>query len=240
MYTFEIIMKKLFITLALSSLIGVGCILIGFFYSEDVIFHGFTIVGICILLGIAVKIMDQLIDEIKAKSYRIWIVPLAIFIPSSMAYLALTEEPVVGMVIGTAIGILIAGKLDHPAYVISVILFIALVFIAFLLQVINIEATTFYIIPVAATGSFLDEFGHERWRNNKKVITFIFKHRFFLKTFAFFGVMLGFAQPIHLVGFLCFDIFYDLVETVYQHDDINKKSMPKSSQLKLNKEAKNA
>ena len=233
-------MKKLFITLAVSSLISVGCILIGILYSREPIFHGFTIVGICILLGIAVKIMDQLIDEIKVKSYRIWIIPLAIFISSSMVYLALTEEPVIGMVIGTAIGILIAGKLDHPAYVVSIILFIGLIITTFLSQVIAIEATTFYIIPVAATGSFLDEFGHERWGNNKKVLTFIFKHRFFLKTFAFIGVVGGFAQPIHLIGFLCFDIFYDLVETAYRHDYIRKKTIPHSSKLGVNIGAKNA
>lgn len=232
-------MKKMSITLAISFLIGIVCILIGFYYYENTIFYGFAIVGICILLGITTKIMDLIIDEIKVKSYRIWIIPLAIFIPSAMAYLALTEEPVVGMVIGAAIGMLVAGKLDHPAYIVSVVLFIVLVFIAFLLQIINIEVTTFYIIPVAAAGSFLDEFGHERWGNNKKVITFIFKHRFFLKTFAFFGVVAGFAQPAHLIGFICFDIFYDLVDTAYQHDATNKKSMPHSSKLGLNKEAKN-
>jgi hypothetical protein len=219
-------MKKVVFILAISSIIGVGCILIGFSYPKNTVFHGFTIVGICVFLGIAVKIMDQLIDEIKVKSYRLWIIPLAIFIPTSMTYLALTEEPVIGMVIGTVIGILIAGKLDHPAYIVSVILFIALVFIAFALQVINIEATTFYIIPVAATGSFLDEFGHERWKSNKKSITFVFKHRFFLKTFAFFGVIFGFAKLIHFIGFLCFDIFYDLIDTAGQYDAISKKFIP--------------
>lgn len=205
---------------------GIGCISLGFSYPKNIVFHGFTIVGICVLLGVAVKTMDQLIDEIKVKSYRLWIVPLAIFIPTSMAYLALTEEPVIGMVLGTVIGILIAGKLDHPAYVISVILFITLVSIAFVLHLINIEVTTFYIIPVAAAGSFLDEFGHERWKSNKKSITFIFKHRFFLKTFAFFGVIIGFAQPIHFIGFLCFDIFYDLVDTASRYDAVSKKFVP--------------
>ncbi|MBE3094458.1 MAG: hypothetical protein IMZ52_05460, partial [Actinobacteria bacterium] len=205
---------------------GIGCISLGFSYPKNIVFHGFTIVGICVLLGVAVKTMDQLIDEIKVKSYRLWIVPLAIFIPTSMAYLALTEEPVIGMVLGTVIGILIAGKLDHPAYVISVILFITLVSIAFVLHIINIEVTTFYIIPVAAAGSFLDEFGHERWKSNKKSITFIFKHRFFLKTFAFFGVIIGFAQPIHFIGFLCFDIFYDLVDTASRYDAVRKKFVP--------------
>lgn len=204
----------------------IGCISLGFSYPKNIVFHGFTIVGICVLLGVAVKTMDQLIDEIKVKSYRLWIVPLAIFIPTSMAYLALTEEPVIGMVLGTVIGILIAGKLDHPAYVISVILFITLVSIAFVLHLINIEVTTFYIIPVAAAGSFLDEFGHERWKSNKKSITFIFKHRFFLKTFAFFGVIIGFAQPIHFIGFLCFDIFYDLVDTASRYDAVRKKFVP--------------
>jgi hypothetical protein len=186
-----------------------------------------------------VKTMDQLIDEIKIKSYRIWIVPLAIFIPTSMVYLALTEEPVIGMVIGTVIGILVAGKLDHPAYLVSVILFVTLVLIAFALQVITIEVTTVYIIPVAATGSFLDEFGHEKWKSNKKSITFIFKHRFFLKTFAFFGVILGFAQPIHLIGFLCFDIFYDLVETASRHDIIDKKSIHNRPQAEFNEGVNN-
>ncbi|MBE3121668.1 MAG: hypothetical protein IMZ58_05605 [Thermoplasmata archaeon] len=210
----------------ISLIMGIGCISLGFSYPKNIVFHGFTIVGICVLLGVAVKTMDQLIDEIKVKSYRLWIVPLAIFIPTSMAYLALTEEPVIGMVLGTVIGILIAGKLDHPAYVISVILFITLVSIAFVLHIINIEVTTFYIIPVAAAGSFLDEFGHERWKSNKKSITFIFKHRFFLKTFAFFGVIIGFAQPIHFIGFLCFDIFYDLVDTASRYDAVRKKFVP--------------
>ena len=233
-------MKKILFILAISSLIGMGFTLIGFSYLQDPIFHGFTIVGICILLGIAVKSMDLLIDEIKAKSYRIWVIPLAIFIPTAMVYLALTEEPVVGMVIGTVIGILIAGKLDHPAYVASAILFIALIFIAFLLEIISIELTTIYIIPVAATGSFLDEFGHERWKVNNRTITFMFKHRFFLKAFAFLGVVAGFAQPIHLIGFLCFDVFYDLTETAYRYDDIGKKLISHSSQPRLNKEVKDA
>ena len=216
-------MKKLVFILAISFLIGIGCILIGFFYQNNIVFHGFTIVGICVLLGVAVKTMDQLIDEIKIKSYRLWILPLALFIPSSMAYLALTEGPVIGMVIGTVIGLLITGKIDHLAYFVSIVLFIILVFFASVLHMINIEITTFYIIPVAAVGSFLDEFGHEHWKSNKKSVTFIFKHRFFLKMFAFFGVLLGFAQPIHFIGFLCFDIFYDLVDTANRYDVKSKK-----------------
>jgi hypothetical protein len=213
-------MKKLVFILAISFLIGIGCILIGFFYQNNIVFHEVVIVGICILLGAAVKTLDYIVDEIKMKPYRLWIVPLALFIPSSMAYLAFTEGPVIGMVIGTVIGLIITGKIDHLAYIASIILFILLVFFASVLHMITIEVTTFYIIPVAAAGSFLDEFGHDHWKSNKKSITFIFKHRFFLKMFAFFGVILGFAQPIHFIGFLCFDIFYDLIDTAGQYDAI--------------------
>jgi hypothetical protein len=205
---------------------GFICIILGFTFHQNILSHGFIIIDICVLLGVTTKTMDQLIDEIKVKSYRLWIIPLAIFIPGSMAYLALTEGPVIGMVIGTVIGLVVAGKIDHPAYVISIILFIALIFFAFALHIIHIEVTTVYIIPVAAAGSFLDEFGHERWKSNSKSINFIFKHRFFLKTFAFFGVVLGFALPIHFIGFLCFDICYDLVDAASRSDVKSKKFIP--------------
>jgi hypothetical protein len=228
-------MKKFVFILAISFFVGIGCVLIGFSYQNNIVFRGLVIVGICILLGAAVKTMDHIIDEIKMKPYRLWIVPLAFFISSSMAFLALTEGPVIGMVIGTVIGLLLTGKIDHLAYVASIVLFIILVFFVSVLHMITIEITTFYIIPVAAAGSFLDEFGHEHWKSNKKSITFIFKHRFFLKTFAFFGVILGFALPVHFVGFLCFDIFYDLVDTASRYDMKSKKFVPAEfSQDELN------
>lgn len=232
-------MKKFVFMLIISIMIGTGLFLIGITYPNDTSFHGLIIVGLCVLLGMAVKTLDQLIDQIKVKSYRIWIIPLAIFIPSSMAYLALTEEPVVGMVIGAVVGMLIAGKLDHPAYIISVIIFIFLIFIAVLYQIMTIESTTIYIVPVAAIGSFLDEFCHEHYKKNEKFVKFFLKHRFFLKIFAFFGVLAGFAKPVHLIGFLCFDIFYDLINTSYKID--NKKIILKNnSLLEINKGANNA
>jgi len=221
-------------------MIGFVLVLFGFIYEDNQLFNGLIIIGLCILLGATVKTLDLIIDQIKSKSYKIWIIPLAIFIPSSMAYLALTEEPVIGMVIGAVIGMLIAGKIDHFSYVFSIIMFILLIIIAIFFKIITIETTTYYIIPVAAAGSFFDEFGHEKYSKNKKVVKFIFKHRFFLKIFAFLGVIVGFAQPIHLTGFICFDIFYDLIEMSYELDFF--KNIPKNnnSKLKLNREVKNA
>ena len=57
---------------------------------------------------------------------------------------------------------------------------------------------------------------------------------FFLKAFAFIGFILGFAHLIHLIGFLCFDIFYDLVDTAWQNDIIGEKFMPNVSEGRLN------
>lgn len=228
-------MKKLIFILALSSLIGFGSFLIGLLYSDDTYLYGFTIVGICTLLGITIKTMDQLIDKKKVKSNRIWIILMTIFITVAMTYLALTEEPVIGMVIGTVIGLMIAGKLDHSAYLVITLLFIALIFVAYLMQIIHVELTTFIIIPVAATGSFLDEFVHERWQSNNWIITFIFKHRFFLKVFALLGVLVEFAQPIHFIGFLCFDIFYDIIGTAYRYDNKAKKQISNSIKTNINK-----
>jgi len=203
---------------------SVVLVILEFSYPENNVFNGFIVVGLCILLGITVKVMDQLIDEIKRSSSKILIVPFGIFIPTAMVYLALTEEPVIGMVIGAVIGLLIAGKLDHPMYIVSVVIFIALIFVVYIIHIIAIEATTFYIIPVAAIGSFLDEYGHDRY-DDWKIAKFVFKHRFFLKIFAFLGFVLGFAQLAHLIGFLCFDIFYDLVDVAWQRDTTSKKFM---------------
>ena len=217
-------MKSIVSIIALSSILGVVFVILEFFSPENSMFNGFIVVGLCILLGITVKVMDQLIDEIKHSSSKILIVPFGIFIPTAMAYLALTEEPVVGMVIGAVIGLLIAGKLDHPMYIVSVVLFITLIFMVYIMHIITIEITTFYIIPVAAAGSFLDEFGHDKYQNGK-IIKFVFKHRIFLKIFAFLGFILSFAQLVHLIGFLCFDIFYDLVDIAWQRNITSEKFM---------------
>ena len=215
-------MRPIIFILPLSILLGALFILLSFFL-ETSFSNGFIVVGLCILLGLAVKMMDILIDEIKVKSYKIWIIPLGIFIPVSMAYLALTEEPVIGMVIGAAIGLLLAAKLDHIMYKVSVVLFVILIIIGYTFKIINVETTTFYIIPIAAIGSFLDEFGHERWKSNKKIIMFILNHRFFLKSCAALGFILGYANLFHLIGFLCFDIFYDITDSVFQDKNTKKR-----------------
>jgi hypothetical protein len=218
-------MRHILSVITLFALFSIFLVTLGLINPDNTIFTWCIVVGLCILLGIAIKLMDILIDEVKNRNYKFLIIPLAVFIPTAMAYLALSEEPVVGMVLGTVIGLLLAGKLDHPMYIVSVVFFIIFIFIANIMSFTSLEITTIYIIPVAATGSFLDEFGHEKY-DRGDILSFMFKHRFFLKIFAFLGFLLGFAQLVHLIGFLCFDLLYDILESAWQSDIKRIQIMP--------------
>ncbi|UCE74365.1 MAG: hypothetical protein JSV56_01315 [Methanomassiliicoccales archaeon] len=183
-------------------------IILGFILNSG----GASLVGICILLGFLIKSMDQFIDEPRYKKYRILIAPFAVIIPLTIGYLAYVHDPVFGMVIGTALGLILTGKIDHPAFIIGIIGFIIIIVILVLAGGLEIAITSIYIIPFAFIGCFADEIGHEKMseRTQPKSLKLFFEHRFALKIAAVICTVLGFAQVIHLVAFLCFDIAYDI------------------------------
>lgn len=176
------------------------------------------LIGLCILLGAIIKLLDQIIDIGRAYNHKMWVAVIALIIPISLTYLAVTEGPVIGMVVGTVIGLILTRKIDHPAYIASIGFFFLFVFMTLGFESIQVPTETFLIIPVAAAGSFLDEFGHDRWKSGNKYISFFLEHRFFLKIFAFIGMLVGFAQFIHFLGFLSFDIAYDITNRLYSPD----------------------
>jgi hypothetical protein len=173
---------------------------------------GARLVGICLLLGFLIKSMDQFIDESRYKKYRILIGPFAVSIPLVIGYLAYVHDPVFGMVIGTALGLVLTRKIDHPAFVVGIIGFIVIIVILVLAGGLEIATTSIYIIPFAFIGCFADEIGHEKMseRTEPKALKLFFEHRFALKVAAVICTALGFAQIIHLVAFLCFDIAYEI------------------------------
>lgn len=203
-------MKKTPVILISLAFFGVAIALMGEFNENN----GLILIGICLILGFLVKLTDQLIDDKTMKKYRFLILPFAIAIPILMIYIADINDPVFGMVIGTAFGLLVAGKLDHPAYIISVVTFIVVIILLKCFDIINITDTSIYLIPLAFCGAFGDEFGHEKVtkKNTNKVITLFFKHRFALKTAAIIGVLIDWAEIIHFIGFLCFDLGYEIVD----------------------------
>ena len=197
------------ISLILLAILGIGLSIAGFIADSS----GAILIGLCLILGLDVKLTDQLIDDRSMSRYRFLIFPFALLVPILMGYLAMAHDPVFGMVIGTAIGLLLSGKLDHIAYIVSAIGFIAVMVAFIVLLNVDIAMTSIYIIPVACIGAFGDEFGHEKvsQRETHKAITFFFQHRFFLKALSALCVVLSWARIIHFIGFLCFDLSYDVV-----------------------------
>jgi hypothetical protein len=204
------------IILILFAIIGLIVTGTGFLWVNDDV----TLIGLCIILGLDVKFIDQLIDDDTMKPHRKFAIPLALLIPILMGYLATIHDPVFGMVLGTAAGLLLAGKLDHPAFLIAAVGFMCGMIAFVVIRDISIATTSYYLIPMAAFGSYGDEFGHERIRhgNFPNWVVQFFEHRFLLKSVAAFSVLIGFADMIHLIGFLCWDATYDSVAYVWKMD----------------------
>jgi len=75
---------------------------------------------------------------------------------------------------------------------------------------------TFYLIPMALAGSFLDEFIHEKTARKQDIVYTFFDHRPLPKMTAFIATIIGFAGAVHLVGFLFFDVAYDVVAWLWR------------------------
>jgi hypothetical protein len=201
-------MKRAVLGLSVLGLFAIMLIVSEFAF-EDL---GLALVGFCILLGLLIKGTDQLIDEPRLKRFRALMFPSAVAIPIIIGYLAYAHDPVFGMVIGTALGLLLTGKIDHPALAVGVVGFIGIIIFLFLISSLEIAVTSIYIIPFAFIGCYADEVGHEKMsqRTQPKSLVLFFEHRFALKVTAVICTALGFAQIIHLIAFLCFDIAYDI------------------------------
>lgn len=193
--------------------LGISISAIGFVLANENI----ILIGLCIVLGLDVKLVDQLIDDDSMKPYRTLAFPLAIIIPILMGYLATIHDPVFGMVMGTAIGLLLSGKLDHPVFIMAAVGFIIAMTVFIILFNVSIAETTMYLIPMVTFGAYGDEYGHERIQKGKYSgwIEFFFEHRFLLKTVAVICMIVGFADIIHLAGFLCWDASYDAVAWIW-------------------------
>jgi hypothetical protein len=174
-----------------------------------------SLVGLCVLLAFCIKGMDQAVDLDSMATHRRLSYPLALGVPIITIYLAISHDPVFGLVMGTAIGLLLAGKWDHPSFYVAGIGFIVFMIGFILVFRVPIAITSFFLIPMAAAGNWLDEFTHERTAG-KGGLEHFFEHRPVLKIIALFAVLIGFAEWIHLAGLLAFDISYDYIAMVWK------------------------
>jgi hypothetical protein len=201
-------MKRALLALSVLGLFGVLLVVVEFAVTGI----GFGLVGFCILLGLLIKSTDQLIDDARLYEFRFLIFPFAIAIPLIVGYLAYLHDPVFGMVLGTALGLILTGKIDHPAFVVGIFGFIVIIVTLTIMGTLEIADTSIYIIPFAFIGCYTDEIGHEKMseKTQPKYLKFFFEHRFALKVAATICTVIGFAQFIHLIAFFCFDITYDV------------------------------
>jgi len=183
----------------------------GFLVEEDWL----IVPGLCFLLGFLVKLIDQFIDEHGGREKRA-ILAISLAIPLIMGYMALRYSPVFGMVMGAGFGLLLAGKMDHPGYIVSLTGF--MVFIAAAVHLLGgeISRESMFIAPVAFAGSFSDEYIHEKTPGTMGRVHDVFEHRPALKAAAFVCTAIGWAEWVHFVGFICFDIAYDLVAWLWR------------------------
>jgi len=178
--------------------------------------EGATLIGLCVLLGLSIKGMDQAVDLDSMSGRRHFAYLFAAGIPVITIYLALHEDPVFGMILGTAIGLLLAGKWDHPSFFVAGIGFIVFSFGFILLFDVEIATTSYYLVPMAAVGNYLDEFAHDRTAGTGGRAERYMEHRPILKVVGLIAVLIGFAEWIHLAGLLAFDLSYDLIAVVWK------------------------
>lgn len=139
---------------------------------------------------------------------------------SAFLFGLLTSESVfsASLILGIIIGVTLSKKVDRPNMVFGLIL--TLVFAVYF----GVQTPTLWLLTGVAFFTFIDEVGHEKHRQKKGVPAFFFQYRLSLKLAMIFLTLCAQIQALHLMGFLCFDLCYDLTSYL-----INKAWAPQSA-----------
>lgn len=129
----------------------------------------------------------------------------------------LTSESVFSssLLLGIIIGVTLAKKVDRPNMVFGLIL--TLVFAVCF----GVQTPTPWLLAGVAFFTFIDEVGHEKHGQKKGGPAFFFRYRLSLKLAMICLTLCAQIQALQLMGFLCFDLCYDLTSYL-----INKAGAP--------------
>lgn len=108
------------------------------------------------------------------------------------------------LIIGIILGVTVSKKVDRPNLVFGLIL--TLVFAVYF----GLQTPTLWLLTGVAFFTFIDEVGHERHRQKKGLPAFFFQYRLSLKLAMICLTLCSQIQAFHLMGFLCFDLCYDV------------------------------
>jgi multisubunit Na+/H+ antiporter MnhE subunit len=152
------------------------------------------------LTGISLKAAD-VYGEVKTdlKAYGISIASAFLF------WLLLSESPSTStFMVAVIIGCVASLKVNRPN------LIIGLVIIVILSATLGFHTPIIWPLIILASAAYLDEFAHEhtsKWKHNFQLF---FRYRCFLKATALVIALTGAVTLPSMVGFLIFDICYDL------------------------------
>ena len=120
----------------------------------------------------------------------------------TLIYLGVEESSyVLGIVLGVALG----GKINRPN------LLAGLLTVAMSALIFGLALPHLWLLAVVAALSFLDEVGHDRLASRTGLVGLLFRYRVGLKVGTILLAISGLVLVTTAVGFLCFDLSYDVV-----------------------------
>ncbi len=123
----------------------------------------------------------------------------------------MTESAVAASIIlGLFLGVTVSRKVDRPNLVVGLIL----TFVVALL--LGIQPPQFGLVAVVAVIAAVDEWGHDTYGGTVGAVGLFFRHRCALKLAMGLLAVLGQIPILYLMGFLAFDLAYDLVDRVLE------------------------
>ncbi len=133
-------------------------------------------------------------------------------VASSLVFGVLMSESVFSssLILGLFIGVTASRKVDRPNLVLGLILTFAF---ALLLEV---KTPTLWLVIVVTLFTFIDEWGHERFSRTEGAAALFFRYRLALKLATGLLTLMSQIEVLHLMGFLCFDLSYDLTNLILQ------------------------
>ena len=135
-------------------------------------------------------------------------------VASSLVFGVLMSESVFSssLILGLFIGVAASRKVDRPNLILGVIL----TFVFALLF--ELKTPTMWLVIVVALFAFIDEWGHEKLTQKSGLKALFFRYRLTLKLVLSLLTLMSQIQALHLMGFLCFDLSYDLTNLILQKD----------------------
>jgi hypothetical protein len=108
------------------------------------------------------------------------------------------------IILGIIVGVIVSKKVDRPNMIFGLVLTIifALVF--------EPESPVPFLTIMVSLFTFIDETGHEIYSQKRGLLSLFFHYRLALKLVMICMAIVSLIQVIHLVGFLCFDLAYEV------------------------------